>query len=280
MLEQRFQVLKHTSAARVNAIDCLRHSDLAWSSSSKKVRSADSTGHALTQTLSFHQDDRPLHSGSFTPALSQQTFDPQPVNSPRQESPAAPSRKKTYREALLTPSLLSKPRTPSPVRSRSFPQPPSPGRFSFRGRCFRCFGRSHRASHCRDPIRCTRCFKTGHIARSCMNRLPMEVYRAMRARLAYLSAFVPLSNDFFARQNRRCNAILIDVIPPANLGHFPQETIANGLANRFGGFPSDFHVARYRERDFVAFLPEWVPCKQLLRRKSLSLGSLQFRCFP
>lgn len=82
-----------------------------------------------------------------------------------------------------------------------------------------------------------------------MNRFPLGVYRAMRARSSYLSAFVPLSNDFFACQNRRRNAILVDVIPPSNLGHFPQDSIANGLVSRFGGYPSDFHVARYRERD-------------------------------
>nr|CAD1834382.1 unnamed protein product [Ananas comosus var. bracteatus] len=45
-------------------------------------------------------------------------------------------------------------------------------------------------------------------------------YRAMRARPAYLNAFVLLSEDFFARQNRRRNALLVDVVPPANLGHF------------------------------------------------------------
>nr|CAD1825933.1 unnamed protein product [Ananas comosus var. bracteatus] len=102
---------------------------------------------------------------------------------------------------------------------------------------------------------------------------PLGVYRAMRARSSYLSAFVPLSNDFFARQNRRRNAILVDVIPPSNLGHFPQDSIANGLASRFGGYPSDFHVARYRERDYVVFLSEWVPCEQLLRRETLTRGN-------
>nr|CAD1843061.1 unnamed protein product [Ananas comosus var. bracteatus] len=112
-----------------------------------------------------------------------------------------------------------------------------------------------------------------------MQRLPMAVYRAMRARPSYLNAFVPLSDDFRVRQTRRRNAILVDVLPPANLGHFPQDTIANALANRFGGFPTDFHVARYRERDFVVFLPEWVPCDQLLRRDTVSLGNFRLACF-
>lgn len=89
-----------------------------------------------------------------------------------------------------------------------------------------------------------------------MNLLPLNVYCAMRACTAYLSAFIPLSDDFFACQNRHHNAILVDVVSPANLGHFPQDTIATELANRFGGYLSDFHVARYSERDFVVFLPK------------------------
>nr|CAD1823686.1 unnamed protein product [Ananas comosus var. bracteatus] len=68
--------------------------------------------------------------------------------------------------------------------------------------------------------------------------------------------------------------------PPKNLGHFPQKTIDNRLASRFGGFPSDFHVAKYSERDFVIFLLEWVPCDQLIRREILSLDDLKLQCFP
>lgn len=49
----------------------------------------------------------------------------------------------------------------------------------------------------------------------------MNIYHAMRARPTYLSAFIPLSEDFFARQNRCRNAILVEVIPPPNLGHWP-----------------------------------------------------------
>nr|CAD1830315.1 unnamed protein product [Ananas comosus var. bracteatus] len=84
----------------------------------------------------------------------------------------------------------------------------SPRSVSFKGRCYRCLDTDHRAAFCKAPIRCLRCRKTGHIARACMDRLPMSVYRAMRARPSYLSAFVPLSEDFFARQNRRRNAML------------------------------------------------------------------------
>nr|CAD1824945.1 unnamed protein product [Ananas comosus var. bracteatus] len=82
------------------------------------------------------------------------------------------------------------------------------------------------------------------------------------------------------RQNRYRNAILVDVLPPKNLGHFPQETLANRLASRFGGFPSDFHVAKFSQRDYVIILPEWVPAAQLVHREILSLDNLRLQCFP
>nr|CAD1832901.1 unnamed protein product [Ananas comosus var. bracteatus] len=186
--------------------------------------------------------------------------------------------KRTYKEALLTPKPKSTQPPRRPPNLHTFPVPP--GYSSLRGRCFRCLGSNHWAYNCRGPIRCRRCYKTGHIARSCMDRLPMSVYRAMRARPSYLSAFVPLTEDFYTRQNRCRNAILVDVLPPKILGHFPHEHIANKLASRFGGFPADFHVARYSERDFVVFLPEWVPSEQLLRREILSLEELKLQCFP
>nr|CAD1825912.1 unnamed protein product [Ananas comosus var. bracteatus] len=91
--------------------------------------------------------------------------------------------------------------------------------------------------------RCATCFIAGHKARACIDHPSMNVYRAIRARPAYLNAFIPFSEEFFAKQKRRCNAILVDVVPSANLGHFLQEIIANRLANRFGGYPTDFLVA-------------------------------------
>lgn len=101
----------------------------------------------------------------------------------------------------------------------------------------------------------------------------------MHARPSHLSAFVPLTDDCLSRQNRCRNAILADVLPPKRLGLFPQEMIANGLARRFGGFPCDFHVARYSASDFVIFLPYWVPSEELLRRQVVSLDDLRLRCF-
>lgn len=112
-----------------------------------------------------------------------------------------------------------------------------------------------------------------------MDRLPMNVYRTMRARPAYINAFDPLSDDFFARQNRRHNAILVDMVPPVNLDHLALETIENGLANRFKGYLTNFLVARYSERDFIVFLLEYVQSESLIGREIISLGDFRLRCF-
>lgn len=174
--------------------------------------------------------------------------------------------KRTYKEALLTPKPKTTHLPRQPVNFNTFLT--KPGSISFSRRCYRCLGTNHRASNCRAPFRCWRCNKPSHCARNYMERFSMSVYRAMRARPSYLSAFVPLSEDFHTRQNWCRNAILVDVLPPRNLGHFPQESIA------------DFHVARYSECDFIIFLPEWVPSAQLLCREILSLDDLKLQCFP
>nr|CAD1823672.1 unnamed protein product [Ananas comosus var. bracteatus] len=59
----------------------------------------------------------------------------------------------------------------------------------------------------------------------------------------------------------------------------PQDTISSGLANHFGGYPTDFLVAKHRERDFIVFLPEWVQSESLIRRELVSLGDFRLRCF-
>ncbi len=67
--------------------------------------------------------------------------------------------------------------------------------------------------------------------------------------------FIPLSEDYHKRHLQRQCAFLVDVIGRANLGHFPQETIATDLAARFGGFSTDFLMAKRHERDYVVLLP-------------------------
>nr|CAD1823021.1 unnamed protein product [Ananas comosus var. bracteatus] len=245
-------------------------------SSSKKVICADLAGTALTQTVYFNHEDHHCKDGSLTAYQPEDTSKTADFNcldtQQKKEKDPINLFKHTYKEALLSSPLAP---TPPPLHPPAKPASSFPlvnGYFSFKGRCFRCLGRDHRASHCRDPVRCTTCFKSGHIARACMNCLPLPVYRMMRARPSHLSAFVPLSDDFIARQNRRRNAILVVVLPPANLGHFPQDTIAKELASRFGGYPNDFHVARYSVRDYVVFLPDLVPSDRIIRRDVLNLG--------
>ncbi|OAY62568.1 putative WRKY transcription factor 33 [Ananas comosus] len=223
--------------------------------SSKKVKWADEGGLALTRITLVHTEDfdPPTRVRATSTNEDKRSSD----TSDGQSTPSSSSGvKKSYKEALLTPISTPKLLPRRPKSAKSFPTSNSPANFSFKGRCYRCLGNNHWASSCRGPLRCVRCFKGGHVARSCMDRLPMAVYRAMRARPSYLSAFVPQTEDLVSRQNQCRNAILVDVLPPKKLGHFPQETIANRMASRFGGFPSDFHVAKFSQRDFVIFLPE------------------------
>uniref|UniRef100_A0A6V7QUE7 CCHC-type domain-containing protein n=1 Tax=Ananas comosus var. bracteatus TaxID=296719 RepID=A0A6V7QUE7_ANACO len=318
-LERRFQELKHHLGNGVMATTHPSSSSINDRSLAKKVIWADSAGLDLAQVTFFSKDDSPTAPAPSAPAPAVKDTDGKgaPADRPwtevhyKRNGRLAPPGKPSYKEALLYAAPPSSSRNPpSPLRnalSRNPPPPPlrfapahrsraslpsrhpppplrnilrnTPPKRSFKDRCFRCLGRNHRAAACREPLRCALCLKTGHKARSCMDRLPMDVYRYMRARPAYLNVFVPQTEDFFARQNRRRNALLVDVVPAANLGHFAQDTIANGLANRFGGFPTDFLVARYRDREFVVFLPEWVPSESLVRRVNLSLGDIRLRYY-
>uniref|UniRef100_A0A6V7QUG4 CCHC-type domain-containing protein n=1 Tax=Ananas comosus var. bracteatus TaxID=296719 RepID=A0A6V7QUG4_ANACO len=282
-LERRCQELRPKLATGVNASTYPSSSRLNERPSSKKVIWADSAGLDLAQVATFCKLDPPR--APIAPV--EDTSNPQ--DQQWTEVRYKRKGKLSYKEALLSsapphPLRNRSPHTPPPSHYRSPHSPHSnpPSKLdplTFKGRCFRCLGRNHRAVACREPIRCARCLKVGHKARACMNRLPMAVYRAMRARPSYLNVYVPMSEDFFARQNRRRNAILVVVVPPANLGHFAQDTIANGLANRFGGFPTDFLVAKYRERDFVVFLPEWVRGDSLIHRQTITLGDIRLRCY-
>lgn len=79
---------------------------------------------------------------------------------------------------------------------------------------------------------------------------------------------VPFTEDYYSRRELRQNAILADIVHPANLGRSPQQTVANALADRFGGYPTDFVVARHREHDFTVFLPEWASAERLVIKKT------------
>lgn len=92
--------------------------------------------------------------------------------------------------------------------------------------------------------------------------------------------FVPYTEEYLRRIELRQNAILADVIEPANLGQEPITVIKTALANRFGGYTKDFAVARCRERDYAIFLPDWVPADTLIRRQILTLNGFWLRCWP
>lgn len=85
--------------------------------------------------------------------------------------------------------------------------------------------------------------------------------------------------DYYARRKLRHNAILADIVQPANLGHTPQQTISNALAGRFGDYPTDFIVARHRDHNFAMFLSAWVSAERLVRRRVITLESFWLNCY-
>ncbi len=94
-----------------------------------------------------------------------------------------------------------------------------------------------------------------------------------------MKAYVPYTEEFLRRVELRRNAMLVDVVEPADLGFAPQQTIANALARRFGGYAHDFFVSRYGERDFAIFLPGWVVAEVLIRRQIITLDAIWLRCY-
>nr|CAD1831684.1 unnamed protein product [Ananas comosus var. bracteatus] len=90
----------------------------------------------------------------------------------------------------------------------------------------------------------------------------LRAHRA-RGRAPSLRVVVPYSKDYFTRRELRQNALLVDIVQLANLGRSPQQTIANAMADRFGGYSTDFIMARHRDHDFAVFLPEWVSAERL-----------------
>ncbi len=152
-------------------------------------------------------------------------------------------------------------------------------------KCARCLASDHRAASCRDPFRCRACFGTGHRASHCKKATMqggqlLNRDRVRRGRPASVKAFVPFTEEFRRRTELRRNAMLVDVVQPADLGLAPQLTLANALARRFGGYAHDFFVTRYRERDFAVVLPGWVSADVLVRRQITTLDNIWIRCFP
>nr|CAD1837721.1 unnamed protein product [Ananas comosus var. bracteatus] len=170
-------------------------------------------------------------------------------------------------------------------------------------RCFRCLAKDHLVVACRDPVRCRKCLGTGHQAHLCrsdthhrrgsLRGLDLRAlkgndsmfrpyHRSGRApgRAPVPKVFVSYTEEYLRRTELRQNAVLADVIQPANLGHDPISTIKTAMARHFGGYTDDFAVARYKARDFVIFLPEWVSANDLIRREVLTLNDFWIRCYP
>uniref|UniRef100_A0A6V7QUJ1 DUF4283 domain-containing protein n=1 Tax=Ananas comosus var. bracteatus TaxID=296719 RepID=A0A6V7QUJ1_ANACO len=94
-----------------------------------------------------------------------------------------------------------------------------------------------------------------------------------------MRVYVPYTKEYLRRRELRRNAVLADVIQPANLGTNPQRTIATVMARRFGGYTEDFGVTRYRDRDFAIFLPEWVSAEVLTRREECTPHRVAYRAW-
>nr|CAD1821846.1 unnamed protein product [Ananas comosus var. bracteatus] len=117
-----------------------------------RVRWADTVGRALTRTAHFNPQETTPNSRLID------TSKPESWRSDRRQEKFTHSvdsgLKKTYKEALLTPTSL-----PPRQHSRShifntFHHSTYPSSVSFSGKCYRCLDTSHRAAKCRAPIRC------------------------------------------------------------------------------------------------------------------------------
>ncbi len=213
---------------------------------------------------------------------------------PERCSRGSPPRHGSYKAALLScqprppcSSHLSQLKRPSRAS-----RPPSPFlRLAKEAVCFRCIAPDHKVAVCRDPVRCLVCRRTGHRAFQCKRRfseasgvktMNLNRVRANRqgGRVPRLTAFVPYTEEFIRRTELRRNAILADVMQPDSLGPAPQQTLANALARRFGGYSHDFFVARYNERDFAVLLPSWVSAETLIRRQVTTHDNIWLRCYP
>ncbi len=185
---------------------------------------------------------------------------------------------RSYKEVLLKPvSLCNPPSATFYLKQRKILS--LPVRRGGDKRCFRCLAFDHWARECRDPIRCSRCHNTGHLGCDCRAQRRGAMHVAGWFRPQALKVFVPLSEGYYLRQLQCRRAVLATPMGTVNLGHYPQGTIANDLAGRFGGFSNDFLVAKYQERDFVIFLPQWVQPEVLIRREGVRLGLYRLRCF-
>nr|CAD1832251.1 unnamed protein product [Ananas comosus var. bracteatus] len=244
----------------------------------KRIERADEVGRDLLKTIRSNEDDE----GTIPASGKGNNREPNEITNDGQLQSKSQGR---VAEGLTPISSATNPQLPyphsppsQPTRRRTPPHRPVK-------RCYRCLASDHTVATCRDPVRCYRCGKTGHRAHYCKRKFGANagmMNRAVnhRGRAPVAKVFVPYTDEYFRRVELRRNAILADVIQPANLGPDPISTIKTALASRFGGYKEDFAVARSRERHFVIFLPEWVPAAVLIRREVLTLNDFWIRCWP
>nr|CAD1834883.1 unnamed protein product [Ananas comosus var. bracteatus] len=228
----------------------------------KRIERADEVGRDLLKTIRSNEDDE----GTIPASGKGNNREPNEITNDGQlqsKSRGVPGRQRcgerkwgeggstncssvnrgSFKDVLmrrLTPiSSATNPQLPyphsppsQPTRRRTPPHRPVK-------RCYRCLASDHTVATCRDPVRCYRCGKTGHRAHYCKRKFGANagmMNRAVnhRGRAPVAKVFVPYTDEYFRRVELRRNAILADVIQPANLGPDPISTIKTALASRFG----------------------------------------------
>ncbi len=95
------------------------------------------------------------------------------------------------------------------------------------GRCFRCLASDHHVTDCRDPVRCLVCSGIGHRVAQC-KKANLKGERTMnrghqrRGRIPHMKAFMPYTEEYLRMKELRRNALLANVVQPADLGQTPQ----------------------------------------------------------
>lgn len=175
---------------------------------------------------------------------------------------------------LSPPLLLGPPPTPSlPLNPPKFLLNPSRN-----GRCFRCFERGHFAARCREPRRCLFCMRFGHSARFCRLRsaslVPTIEPRPTTARPLSSAAFLPFRPQSTGQPSLSGCVALVDVVGQ-HLGD-SLDFLPRGLVARFGGSPSDYRVAFFRDSSSAVFFPSWVARESAIGRSPIPLGDFVF----
>nr|CAD1830281.1 unnamed protein product [Ananas comosus var. bracteatus] len=151
----------------------------------------------------------------------------------------------TYKEALLRRSKTLHPSAILPQKKPIYYQGPKKLLTNnLAKRCFWCLAEDHKAAACRNPVRCLKCLRFRHRANQCKNKRRYKVvdsmYRSYQrpGRVPVSKVFVPYTEEYLRRLELRHNAVLADVLQPANLGPDPIITIKNAMARRFGAIPT------------------------------------------